>query len=209
MPPPQGQNTQQRGPGGYQGGGARGGPSRGGGGRRPMGRRRPREKSEYDDRVIEIRRVSRVVKGGKRFSFRATVVIGNKKGKVGVGMGKGLDVAGSIQKAKRAAEKELFIVPLKDDRTIPYDIEAKYGASRVRLKPTREGHGLIAGGPSRMVLELAGVKDISAKIMSKTSNKLSNTMATLKALKDLKPMPKEEKKETKKAIEEKTLPPTT
>jgi small subunit ribosomal protein S5 len=153
--------------------------------RKPI-RRGAKAPKEYDDNVIEIRRVARVVKGGKRFSFRATVVIGNKRGKLGVGMGKGLDVATTIAKAKHDAEKKLFTIPLKDKRTIPYDIDAKYCASRVRLKPTREGHGLIAGGSARAVLELAGVKDISAKLTGKTTNKLTNAMATVKALKGLK-----------------------
>ncbi|MEK7478976.1 MAG: 30S ribosomal protein S5 [Patescibacteria group bacterium] len=162
--------------------------------------RRPREarqKSEFEDKTIEIRRVNRVVKGGKRFSFRATVVIGNKRGKVGVGMAKGLDIQAAIEKAKRQAEKEVFFVPLKDKRTIPYDVLAKYRASRVLLKPVRAGHGLIAGGPVRIVLDLAGVKDISAKILGKTTNKLTNAMATIAALKKF-----TAKEETGKTIED-------
>ncbi len=150
--------------------------------------RRPREarqKSEYDEKVIEVRRVNRVVKGGKRFSFRALVVAGNKKGKVGIGMAKGLDVPSAIDKAKRQAEKNVFLVPLKEKRTLPYDIEGKSGASRVLLKPARTGHGLIAGGPVRIVLDLAGVRDISAKILGKTTNKLTNAMAAVDALKKL------------------------
>ncbi|MAF79553.1 30S ribosomal protein S5 [bacterium] len=154
-----------------------------------------KRQSEYDDKVIEIRRVSRVVKGGKRFSFRATVVLGNKRGKVGVGIAKGLDVPLSIEKAKKVAEKNIFVVPLKEERTIPYDVEAKYAASKVRLKPTRKGHGLIAGGSSRIVLDLAGVKDISAKMLGRTTNKLTNAMATIEALKKLKPIKKQVKKE--------------
>ncbi|MDP2704690.1 MAG: 30S ribosomal protein S5 [bacterium] len=149
-----------------------------------------KRQSEYDDKAIEIRRVSRVVKGGKRFSFRATVVMGNKRGRVGVGIGKGLDVPASIEKARRKAEKNIFNVPLKDERTIPYDIEAKYAASRVLLKPVRKGHGLIAGGSCRIVLELAGVRDISAKMLGRTTNKLTNAMATIEALKKLKPIEK-------------------
>lgn len=146
-------------------------------------RRPPKRQSEYEEKTLEIRRVNRVVKGGKRFSFRATVIVGNKRGKVGVGIAKGLDVPSAIEKAKRQAEKEVFFVPLKDKRTIPYDVEAKYRASRVLLKPVRAGHGLIAGGPMRIVLDLAGVKDISAKILGKTTNKLTNAMATVVALK--------------------------
>lgn len=143
------------------------------------------KKSEFKDKVLEIRRVTRVVAGGKRFSFRATVVVGNEKGRVGVGVAKGLDVQEAISKAKRQAEKNLINVPLKDNRTIPYDVEAKYSAARVRIKPARTGHGLIAGGSSRVVLELAGLKDVSAKILGRTTNKLTNAMATVEALKKL------------------------
>lgn len=142
--------------------------------------------SEFEDKVIEVRRVTRVVAGGKRFSFRTTVVVGNGRGKVAVGMAKGLDVVQSIQKAKREAEKNIFMVPLKNGATISYDVEGKYGASLVRLKPAKPGHGLIAGGPCRIVLEFAGVKDITAKILGRTKNKLTNAMATIEALKKLK-----------------------
>lgn len=154
---------------------------------REQRQRMPRKISEYADRVLEIRRVTRVVAGGKRFSFRATVVVGNKKGKVGVGIAKGVDVASAVNKAKRQAEKDIIVVKLSDNRTIPHDVEAKYSAAHVRLKPAREGNGLIAGGSSRTVLELVGIKDISAKILGRTTNKLTNAMATLEALKMLKP----------------------
>ena len=148
-------------------------------------RRAPKRQSEYDEKVVEVRRVNRVVKGGKRFSFRALVIAGNKRGKVGAGMAKGLDVPSAIDKAKKQAEKNVFSVPLKDKRTIPYDIEGKSGAGRVLLKPAREGHGLIAGGPVRIVLDMVGVRDISAKILGKTTNKLANTMAAIEALRKL------------------------
>lgn len=153
---------------------------------RPQRGPRLQKKSEYMDRVLEVRRVTRVVAGGKRFSFRATVVVGNGKGKVGVGLAKGLDFAGAVQKAKRQAEKDVIQVTLKDRRTIPHDVDAKYSAARVRLKPAREGNGLIAGGSMRAVLELVGIKDISAKILGRTTNKLTNAMATIEALKMLK-----------------------
>ena len=171
------------------------------GGGRPGGRHRgPRKdfkQSEYDEKVIEIRRVSRVVKGGKRFSFRATVIAGNKRGKAGVGIAKGLDVPTAIDKAKRKAEKDMFVIPLKEERTVPYDVEAKYGASKVLLKPARKGHGLIAGGSCRIVLDLVGIKDISAKMLGRTTNKLTNAMATVEALKKIKVLKKKtaEKKE--------------
>jgi len=143
-------------------------------------------KSEFKDRVLEVRRVTRVMAGGKRFSFRAAVVVGDLKGRVGFGVAKGLDFASSVQKAKRQAEKKLIRVNLVNDRTIPYDAQAKFGAAVVRLKPARKGHGLIAGGSARAVLELAGVRDISAKIVGRTKNKVANARATLKALESMK-----------------------
>ncbi len=143
------------------------------------------KKSEFQEKTLEIRRVTRVVAGGKRFSFRATVVVGDGKGKVGVGIAKGLDVAAAVEKAKRQAQKDFVHVPLKDHRTIPHDVEAKYSAARIRIKPARQNHGLIAGGASRTVLELAGVKDVSAKILGRTTNKLTNALATIAALKIL------------------------
>lgn len=142
--------------------------------------------SEFQDKVLDLRRVTRVVAGGKRFSFRATVVIGDLKGRVGVATAKGLDVASAVEKAKRQAQKNLITVPLKEGRTIPYDVEAKYSAAKVRIKPAKAGHGLIAGGGTRAVLELAGIRDVSAKQLGGTTNKLTNAMAALEALKKLK-----------------------
>lgn len=140
------------------------------------------KKKELKDDVLEIRRVTRVMAGGKRFSFRITVVVGDRDGRVGVGMGKGVDIANAIGKAKHDAKKNMIEVNLKEGRTIPHDVEIKHGAARILLKPTQEGHGLIAGGPVRTVLDLAGVKDISAKMLGNTSNKLNNARATVKAL---------------------------
>ncbi|MCL4392266.1 30S ribosomal protein S5 [Patescibacteria group bacterium] len=141
--------------------------------------------SEFQEKVLEIKRVTRVVAGGKRMSFRATIVIGDKKGRVGLGIGKGLDVAASVEKAKRQAQKNLITVNLKDSRTIPHEIEEKYSAARIRLKPAKLNHGLIAGGSARTVLELAGVRDVSAKILGRTTNKLTNALATMNALRKL------------------------
>ena len=143
-------------------------------------------KSEFQEKVLEVRRVTRVVAGGKRFSFRATIVIGNGAGKVGVGVAKGLDVAAAVGKAKRQGEKNMSFVRLKENRTVPFDVEAKYSAARVLLKPVNKDHGLIAGGAARAVLELAGVRDVSAKILGRTTNKLTNAMATIEALKKCK-----------------------
>ncbi len=141
--------------------------------------------SEFQEKVLEIKRVTRVVAGGKRMSFRATIVIGDKKGRVGLGIGKGLDVAASVEKAKRQAQKNLIMVNLKDGRTITHEIEEKYSAARIRLKPAKLNHGLIAGGSARTVLELAGVRDVSAKILGRTTNKLTNALAAMNALRKL------------------------
>src|SRR3989344_305445 len=112
---------------------------------------RPRERSEFDQRTLDIRRVARVVKGGRRFSFRATIVMGNKNGKVGVGVGKGADVALAIDKATHSAKKNMIFVEKTKTGSIPYDVKAKFGSAIVLLRPAREGRGLIAGGPVRMV----------------------------------------------------------
>lgn len=145
-----------------------------------------RVKEEFKEHVLELRRVTRVVAGGKRFRFRATVVIGDEAGRVAVGVSKGLDVQSSIAKAKSAAKKAVFRVPLQG-RTIPHEVFAKYSAARVLIKPALEGSGLKAGGAVRVVLNLAGIKDATAKCLGRTSNKLTNAMATIEALKDLKP----------------------
>jgi small subunit ribosomal protein S5 len=147
-----------------------------------------REKSNFDDKLLDLRRVTRVTAGGKRFSFRATVVIGDRKGRVGVGIAKGKDVAQSIQKAKALAEKKLITVVINSKGAIPHEVSAKYGAASVILKPAKEGHGLVAGGPVRIVCELAGIKNLSAKILGRTPNKLNNARATLEAFKKLKPL---------------------
>lgn len=142
-------------------------------------------KKEFQEKVLDMRRVTRVMAGGKRMSFRSTVVIGDKRGRVGVAIGKGLDVAAAVEKGKRQAQKNLIKINLKDNRTVPYELEAKYGAARVRIKPARKGHGLIAGGGCRLVLELVGIKDVSAKQLGRTTNKLTNAMATIKALEQI------------------------
>ena len=143
------------------------------------------KKDEFKEKVLDLRRVTRVVAGGKRFRFRVTVVVGDEKGRVGVGVGKGADVASSVNKAKTAAKKNLLVLNLVDRRTIAHEVEAKYSAARVMIKPTSEGHGLKAGGAVRFVLSLAGVKDATAKCLGRTPNKLTNALATLEALKKL------------------------
>lgn len=163
-----------------------------------------KEESNYDEKLLDLRRVTRVMAGGKRFSFRATVVIGNRQGQVGVGVAKGKDVAQSIQKAKRVAEKRLIKVPVVKG-TIPHEVRSKYGASEIILKPAQEGHGLVAGGPVRVVCDLAGIHNLSAKILGRTANKLTNARATVEALKKLRPIVKKEeiKAPLETAVEEK------
>ncbi|MDD5547435.1 MAG: 30S ribosomal protein S5 [Candidatus Pacebacteria bacterium] len=137
------------------------------------------------ERLLDLRRVTRVVAGGKRFRFRATLIVGDERGLVGVGLGKGLDVQASLEKAKNNARKNMLKIDLKD-RTIAHEIEAKFSAAHVIIKPAVKGHGLKAGGAVRVVLSLAGVKDATAKCLGRTPNKLTNALATMKALEQLK-----------------------
>ncbi|HHH12588.1 MAG TPA: 30S ribosomal protein S5 [Candidatus Moranbacteria bacterium] len=143
-----------------------------------------REKSEFDSVLLDLARVTRVVKGGRRFSFRATVVVGDRKGRVGVGVAKGADVSIAVAKATNDAKKHLINVPVKNG-TIPHDITVKEGSAKVLLKPAAEGSGVIAGGAMRTVVSLAGIKDVLAKSLG-TSNKLNVARATCKALQNLK-----------------------
>lgn len=145
----------------------------------------PRERSEFDQKTLDIRRVARVVKGGRRFSFRTTIVIGNRKGKVAVGVGKGSDVAISIDKAVHDARRNLVFVEITSTGSIAHDVRAKYASAQVLLRPAAEGRGLIAGGPVRAVANLAGIQNMTSKILSRSSNKLNNARATIEALKQL------------------------
>ena len=144
-----------------------------------------RPKSDLEDKVIEIRRVTKVVKGGRQFRFAATVVVGNRKGMVGLGTGKAKEMPDAVKKATQAASKNLIKVELIDNRTISHDIIVKEGACRVMLKPAKEGTGVKAGGPVRDVLELAGVKDVLSKSLG-SSTKINAARATLRALKEQK-----------------------
>lgn len=140
-----------------------------------------REKPEYDQKLLDLARVTRVVKGGRRFRFRATLVIGNRKGKVGVGVGKGTDVTEAIRKAFDDAKKNLVSV-VSHNGTIYHDVFIKKGSAKVLLKPTSQGRGIVAGGAVRAVVSLAGIKDIVSKSLG-TSNKLNVARATVEALK--------------------------
>jgi small subunit ribosomal protein S5 len=141
-------------------------------------------KEEFESRLLDLTRVTRVTGGGKKLSFRATVVIGNREGKVGLGIAKGLDVAQAIEKAIRKARKNIINVPILNE-TIPHEVEAKFGAARVLLRPQQKGRGLVAGGTVRIICELAGIKNISSKILSRTKNKINNAQATILALSKL------------------------
>ena len=161
----------------------RGGDKRGG--RGPGRGARPERKSEFDTKMINIRRVARVVAGGRRFSFSVSIIVGNKKGKVGVGVGKAGDTTLAIDKATREAKKHMITVSLTKDSSIAHDTSAKYNASRVALIPA-PGRGLVAGSSARLVLELAGVTNVIAKMHSGSKNGLNNARATVEALKSLK-----------------------
>jgi len=144
----------------------------------------PQEK-EYDQKLLDVARVVRVIAGGRRFRFRATVVIGNGKGKVGVGVAKGADVSIAVEKAVSDAKKHLIKVKIVNG-TIPHQVEAKFGTAKVLLKPGTKGRGIVAGGAVRAVCNLAGIENLSGKILGKTKNKLNNARATIKALEQLK-----------------------
>ncbi len=170
-----------RGPRGAQGGGDNRRNER-----RPRRTGRPeRTKPEFDQKIISIRRVTRVMGGGRRFSFSVAMVIGDKRGKVGVGIGKAGDTQLAIEKAIRDAKKNMITVVMNKDSHIPHDVHVKYASSEVMMMPA-PGRGLVAGSSVRNVLELAGVKDITAKIFSRSKNKLNNARAAVEALKQLK-----------------------
>jgi small subunit ribosomal protein S5 len=166
-------------------GGMRGGRPGGRPGSDRRGPRPPRQKSEFDSKMITIRRVSRVVAGGRRFSFSVAIIIGNKKGRVGVGLGKAGDTTLAIDKATRDAKKHMITLALTKDNSIPHEVSAKFNASRVTLMPAR-GRGLVAGSSVRPVLELAGISNIVAKVHSGSKNGLNNARAAVEALKTLK-----------------------
>jgi small subunit ribosomal protein S5 len=148
---------------------------------RQFNREKPKEKQEYDQKLLDVTRVTRVVAGGRRFRFRVVVVVGNRQGKVGLGVAKGQDVTLSVEKAAARARKRIMVVPIKS-ATIPYEVEVKYGAVRLLLKPAPVGKGIVAGGAVRAICELAGISNISSKILSRSKNKLNIAKATLKAL---------------------------
>lgn len=146
--------------------------------------RAPRERGEFDSVTIDVRRVARVMAGGRRFSFSLVMVVGDKKGRVGVGLGKGGDTALAIEKATRDAQKHLFTISRTKNNSIPHAVSAKYASSTVEIIPSK-GRGLVAGSAMRTVLDLAGVTDVVTKIHTRSKNKLTIARATVAALKKL------------------------
>ncbi len=145
--------------------------------------RLPQEPKEFEEKVVQVNRVSKKTKGGNRASFSALVVLGDKKGRVGVGLGKAADVSSAVRKAGSYAQRHLINVKMKGT-TIPHEVRIKLGAARLLLKPAPAGSGIIAGGPVRAVVDAAGIRDIVGKILG-TSNRASNVYATFAALKKL------------------------
>ncbi len=152
--------------------------------RRQSNRDGERERSEFDQKVVEVKRVTRVVAGGKRMRFRALVVIGDRKGKVGMGLKKGADVSESVNKAVNAAKKNMVTLPLVNE-TIPHGLNVKYKSSSLMLKPAKPGTGVIAGGAVRSVMELSGVKNIVCKMLG-SNNKVNNVKAVFTAFRRMK-----------------------
>jgi len=155
--------------------------------RRPRrgGQRGERVRSEFEQKIISIRRVTRVMAGGRRFSFSVAMVVGDKKNRVGVGIGKAGDTQLAIEKAVRNAKKNMITVPMNDKSQIGHDVQKKVSSSEVMIMPA-PGRGLVAGSSVRTVLEFAGVRDVTAKLLSRSKNKLNNARATIEALKLLK-----------------------
>lgn len=166
----------------------RGGP-RGGGDRRGPRRGGPRQggderRSEFAQKMLGIRRVARVMAGGRRFNFSVAMVLGDKKGRVGVGLGKAADTQLAIEKASRAAKRNMIALDLTKNNSIKHNIESKFCASVIEIRPS-PGRGLVAGSSVRTVLELAGVTDVTAKIHSRSKNPINNARAAIEALKQV------------------------
>lgn len=145
---------------------------------------RNREETNWEEKVVEVKRVTKVVKGGKKLSFRAVLIIGNENGQIGVGVGKASDVIGAVKKGVTEAKKNIINIPLTKHSSIPHPIYGRSGASTIILRPSATGSGVIAGGATRIVLELAGIKNILAKQLG-SSNTLNNARAVLNALDSL------------------------
>lgn len=163
--------------------------------RRGRGNRGPR--SEFNQKILDIRRVTRVSKGGRKFSFSVSMAIGNKKGKIGIGTGKAGDTSFAIQKATKNAEKNTFQIKMTKNNSIPHQVEAKYNSARVLIIPAK-GRGVIAGSALRDIIELGGLKDINGKIISGSKNKLNIAKAAIKAFSQIDELVKDDDKNLKK-----------
>jgi len=148
---------------------------------------------EFEEKVVQVNRVSKKTQGGNKIGFYVLVVVGDRKGKVGVGLGKSINVSDAVAKAAQYAKKHLITVPLRGT-TIPHDVRIKWGAAKIILKPAPPGSGVIAGGAVRAVVEAAGIRDISSKVLG-TNNKATNVYATFEALKKLRPEKVKKEKE--------------
>ena len=144
-----------------------------------------RKRDEFDSKLLDLSRVSHTRAGGKKLRFRATMVVGNRAGKIGLGVASVLDVAQSVEKSLFQAKKNIIEVPIVED-SIPYEVTAKFGPAKVLIRPQRKGRGLVAGGVVRAICQLAGIKNISSKTLGRTTNKLNNAQAVIKALRKLK-----------------------
>ncbi len=147
--------------------------------------REQKPRDEFDSKLLDLARVAHTRAGGRKIGFRAVMIIGDKKERIGFGVAKGKDVALAIEKATRMAKRNIIKVPIVAD-SISHEVRAKFGAAEVLLRPQRKGRGLVAGGTVRVICALAGIKNISSKIIGRTGNKLNNARATIKALKKLK-----------------------
>lgn len=163
---------------------------------RPPRRDKNQEKSEFDQFILDIARVTRVTQGGKHMSFRICIILGDRHGRVGFGVAKGKDVQLGVEKAVKQARKHIIKVPIVRD-TIPHTVFKKYKAAQVMLKPAPKGSGVIAGGAARVVLELAGIPNVSSKILGNTKNKIAIVKATFDALQSFKRVPLQIKKADK------------
>jgi small subunit ribosomal protein S5 len=170
-------------------------------GRKGGPRRGNENRDEFEQRILEVARVTRVMAGGKRMNFRACVAIGDKKGSVGVGLGKGADVTMAVNKAVNKAKKTLVKVPIVND-TIPHLIHNKLGAAKIMLKPAKQGRGVISGGVIRAIVDLAGIKNITSKTLG-TNNKVNNARCTIDALGKLRKVDSRQEKPNKENTENK------
>ncbi|PIU34218.1 30S ribosomal protein S5 [Candidatus Shapirobacteria bacterium CG07_land_8_20_14_0_80_39_18] len=152
----------------------------------------PKVEKEFEEKVVQVNRVSKKTKGGNKIGFSVLVVVGDRKGRAGVGLGKSANVANAVSKAVQYAKKHLISVPIVGT-TIPHDVRVKWGAAKILLKPAPPGSGVIAGGAVRAVVEVAGIKDISSKVLG-TKNQATNVYATFEALRRLRPFSGDSKK---------------